>query len=127
MSNQSANTVNSSGDKLKIILAVVAIIIALIGFYFFSAKPMLVRTGILLSGVVVAGVLVWFSALGQNVYSFAQDSISETKKVVWPERKAALKVTGIVFGFVLVMAIFLWGSDKVLEFLLYKVILGWKQ
>jgi len=29
-----------------------------------------------------------------------------------------------VFVFVLVMAIFLWGTDKTLEFLLYDVILG---
>jgi preprotein translocase subunit SecE len=28
---------------------------------------------------------------------------------------------------VLVMAIFLWGTDKILEFLMYDVILGWKQ
>jgi preprotein translocase subunit SecE len=33
----------------------------------------------------------------------------------------------IVFAFVLVMALFLWGTDKLLEFLLYDVILGWKQ
>ena len=28
---------------------------------------------------------------------------------------------------VFVMAIFLWGTDKLLEFLLYDLILGWKQ
>jgi preprotein translocase subunit SecE len=31
-----------------------------------------------------------------------------------------------VFGFVLVMAIFLWGTDKILEYALYDLILGWK-
>ena len=30
-------------------------------------------------------------------------------------------------SFVVVMAIFLWGTDKLLEFLLYDLILGWKQ
>jgi preprotein translocase subunit SecE len=32
-----------------------------------------------------------------------------------------------VFAFVLVMALFLWLSDKTLEFLLYDLILGWKK
>ena len=38
-----------------------------------------------------------------------------------------MQITAIVFGFVLIMAIFLWGTDKLLEFLLYDVILGWKK
>ena len=50
----------------------------------------------------------------------------ETKKVVWPTRKEAGQITGIVFAFVLVMALFLAGTDKTLEFLLYDVVLGWK-
>jgi len=35
-------------------------------------------------------------------------------------------MTAIVFAFVLVMAIFLWSADKLLEFVLYDLILGWK-
>jgi preprotein translocase subunit SecE len=58
---------------------------------------------------------------------FAKESVRETKKVVWPTRKEATQITMVVFGFVLVMAIFLWGTDKILEFLMYDVILGWKQ
>ena len=33
------------------------------------------------------------------------------KKVVWPSRKETMQTTGIVFAFVLVMAIFLWMVD----------------
>jgi preprotein translocase subunit SecE len=47
--------------------------------------------------------------------------------VVWPTRKEAMQITAIVFGFVLVMALFLWGTDKLLEVLLYDLILGWKK
>jgi preprotein translocase subunit SecE len=47
--------------------------------------------------------------------------------VVWPTRKEAMQITAIVFGFVLTMAIFLWGTDKILEFVLYDLILGWKR
>ena len=32
-----------------------------------------------------------------------------------------------VFGFVVVMAMFLWLSDKTLEWVLYDLVLGWKK
>jgi preprotein translocase subunit SecE len=70
---------------------------------------------------------LWTSTTGRDFLGFAKESVRETKKVVWPTRKEATQITGIVFAFVMIMAIFLWGTDKVLEFLLYDVILGWKQ
>ena len=42
---------------------------------------------------------------------FAQESVVETGRVVWPTRKETLQTTGIVFVFVVVMALFLWGVD----------------
>ena len=83
--------------------------------------------GVLIAGVVVGAVFIWFSSSGRNFVAFARESVRETKKVVWPARNDAIRVTGIVFGFVLLMAIFLWGADKVLEFVLYNILLGWKR
>jgi len=42
---------------------------------------------------------------------FAQESVGETKKVVWPTRKETLQTTGVVFAFMVVMALFLWMVD----------------
>ena len=56
-----------------------------------------------------------------------RDAVREVKKVVWPERKEAMQITAYVFGFVVVMAIFLWFTDKTLEFLMYDLLLGWKK
>jgi preprotein translocase subunit SecE len=53
--------------------------------------------------------------------------VVETKKVVWPSRKETVQTTGIVFAFVLVMAIVLWMTDKGLEWVLYDLVLGWKK
>ena len=77
---------------------------------------------------MVAGAvgLIWSSETGRNFVSFAKESVREVKKVVWPTRKEAGQITAVVFGFVLVMALFLWGTDKFLEFLLLDVVLGWK-
>ena len=52
--------------------------------------------------------MFWTSQPGKEFYEFAQESIAETKKVVWPTRKETLQTTGIVFAFVVVMALFLW-------------------
>ena len=56
-----------------------------------------------------------------------RESLVEAKKVVWPTRKETLQTTGVVFAFVVVMAVFLWVSDKTLEWVLYDLILGWKK
>jgi preprotein translocase subunit SecE len=53
--------------------------------------------------------------------------VVEAKKVVWPTRKETLQTTGIVFAFVVVMAITLWITDKTLEWVLYDLVLGWKK
>ena len=40
------------------------------------------------------------------------------RKVVWPTRKETTQMTGYVFAFVVVMALFLWMTDKTLEWVL---------
>ena len=129
MSNQSLQTVGNPGDKLKVALAVVATIAGVVGFYYLKGlnKPALVASSALVAGLVFAVLLLWSSATGRDFVVFAKESVRETKKVVWPAPREAGQITGVVFAFVLVMAIFLWGTDKILEFVLYDVILGWKQ
>lgn len=127
MSNNSVQTVNTSGDKLKLGLAMCAVIGGVVAFYVLSGKPTYVRAGALVAGLIVAIAFALTAELGRSFVAFAKESVRETKKVVWPTRKEAAQVTAVVFGFVLVMAIFLWGTDKLLEVLLYDVILGWKK
>jgi preprotein translocase subunit SecE len=124
MSNQSVQTVSTSNDKIKIALAIAVAIAGVVGFYYLSDKPALVRAGALVAGLAFAVLLLWTSSTGRDFLNFAQESVRETKKVVWPTRREATQITGIVFAFVLVMALFLWGTDKTLEFLLYDLILG---
>jgi len=129
MSNQSVQTVSTSNDKFKVVLAAVAMIAGVVGFFYLKGqnKPALMCAGALVAGLVIALLFLWASATGRDFINFAKESVRETKKVVWPTRKEATQITLVVFGFVLVMAMFLWGTDKLLEFLLYDVILGWKQ
>jgi len=124
MSNQSVQTVSTSNDKIKVALAIAFVIAGVVGFYYLADKPALVRAGALVAGLAFAVLFLWTSTTGREFLNFAKEAVRETKKVVWPTRKEASQITMIVFAFVLVMAIFLWGTDKTLEFLLYDVILG---
>ena len=127
MSNHPVETVSTSSDKVKVALAICAVIAGVVGFYVLSDKATVVRAASLVAGLLVAVAIAWTSELGRNFLGFARESVRETKKVVWPTRKEAMQITAVVFGFVLLMAIFLWGTDKILEFVLYDLILGWKK
>ena len=75
---------------------------------------------------MVAIGLVAVTPNGRKFIAYAKDSINEVKKVVWPSRKESTQMTLIVFAFVAVMAIFLWSADKIIEWLIFAVFLGWK-
>ncbi|MCM1128355.1 MAG: preprotein translocase subunit SecE [Alistipes senegalensis] len=114
-------------DKIKIIIALAACVAGIVGYYLLATRPVFMRAGVLVFGLAVGAVIAWFSETGRDFLVFARESVRETRKVVWPERKDALRVTAIVFGFAIVMALFLFGTDKVLEVVLYDFILGWNR
>jgi len=116
-----------SADKFKVVVAALLVIAGVAGYYYLSASPTVVRLGSLLGGIAAGCVVGWFSEPGRRFFGFAQESVTETRKVVWPTRKESLQTAGAVFAFVVVMAIFLWVSDKSLEYLMYDLILGWKK
>jgi preprotein translocase subunit SecE len=67
------------------------------------------------------------SEAGKRLVAFGQESWREVGKVVWPSRKESTQMTLYVFGFVVVMALFLWLTDKTLEWLIFDLILGWRR
>jgi preprotein translocase subunit SecE len=88
---------------------------------------MVMRVGALLGGLLLDIAIAWTSQPGKNFIGFSREAVRETKKVVFPTRKETMQMTAVVFGFVLLMALFLWGTDKLLEVLLYDLVLGWKK
>jgi preprotein translocase subunit SecE len=126
MSNQTVQTVSTSKDKYKIFLAIAIAVAGVVAFYVLAGQAKYVRLGALFGGLLLAVILVFVSETGRELISFAKESIREAKKVVWPTRKEAGQMTAVVFGFVLIMSIFLFTADKVLEYLIMNVILGLK-
>ena len=91
-----------------------------------TEQPLVLRVLSVLVGLGAGVAVASISEPGRRFIGFARESITETKKVVWPSRKEATQTTGLVFAFVIVMAIFLWLTDKSLEWVLYDLVLGWK-
>ena len=114
-------------DKVKLGLAVLLVVAGLGAFYYFGEQALVLRVIYVLGGLIAGAVVAWFTVPGQEFFAFSRESWGETKKVVWPTRKETTQTTAAVFAFVFVMAVFLWITDKSLEWVLYDLILGWKK
>ena len=127
MATTQVQTVSTGLDKTKLAVAALLAISALAAFYLLSKQGAVAQWGALLV-LLLMGVAVFFtSEPGKELLAFGRDAWREVKKVVWPARKEATQMTAYVFVFVLVMALFLWMTDKTLEWLFYDLILGWKK
>ena len=124
---QTVETVSTGADKAKLAVAGVLVIAAVVAFYALSRQDLWMRVGALIVLLAAAVATFFSSELGKQLIAFGNDSVREVRKVVWPTRKEALQMTGYVFAFVIVMALFLWMTDKTLEWVLYDLILGWKR
>ena len=114
-------------DKIKLAIAVAFVVAGIVGYYGLAASSILLQLLSVIAGIAAGIAVAWTSAPGKEFVAFAREALAETKKVVWPTRKETMQTTAAVFAFVVVMAVFLWVSDKTLERVLYDLILGWKR
>ena len=114
-------------DKIKLAVAVALVGVGIWAYYWLAESALVLRILAVVAGIAAGAAVAWFTTPGREFAVFAGESITEVKKVVWPTRKETMQTTAAVFAFVVVMAIFLWISDKTLEWVLYDLILGWKK
>ena len=105
-------------DRLKIGLAFACIALGVAGYYYFSEIAMVLRILMVLAGLVAAAGVAWLSAPGKEFFAFAQEAWAEAGRVAWPTRKETMQTTGIVFAFVVVMALFLFAVDTSLAWII---------
>ena len=120
-------TVSTAADKAKLAGAALLLVASIVAFYYLGKQDLWLRVLALLALVGAAVALFFTSESGKQLIAFGRDSVRETRKVVWPARKEAMQMTGYVFAFVFIMALFMWVTDKTLEWLLYDLILGWRR
>ena len=119
-------TVSTGADKVKLAGAAVLLVASVVAFYYLGKQDLWVRVIALLALLGAAVALFFTSESGRQLVAFGRDSVKEVKKVVWPTRKEAMQMTGYVFIFVFAMALYMWLTDKTLEWLLYDLVLGWR-
>lgn len=125
--NTQVETVSTGADKAKLAAAGVLVVGGVVAFYLLGKQDMWMRVAVLLV-LLAAAVATFFTAeAGKQLIAFGRDSVREVKKVVWPTRKEAMQMTGYVFAFVVVMALFLFLTDKTLEYVIFDLILGWRR
>jgi preprotein translocase subunit SecE len=123
MATANVETVNTSADKLKLAVAAGLVLAALVAYYLLGQQGALIQWAALLV-CLVGGVVVFLTSLqGRQLIGFGRDAWREVQKVVWPTRKESIQMT----AYVVIMALFLWLTDKTLEWVFYDLILGWKK
>jgi preprotein translocase subunit SecE len=126
MATSDVETVQSGADKAKTAAAAVLALAGFVAYFLLAPQGGLVQWGALLVCLGVAAAVFLVSESGRQLLAFWRDSWREVKKVVWPARKEAIQMTAYVFAFVFVMGLFLWLTDKTLEWVFYDLILGWR-
>ncbi len=114
----------SAGDIVKYALALLLVVAGVFAFYWFDGQwPSVARAGAVVAGVV-AGVAVFMtSAKGRETREFLVESRFELRKVVWPTRQEAMRMTWVVIIVVIIIALLLAGFDTVIQWLV-KLFLG---
>ena len=104
-------------DKIKITAAVVLVVLGLWAYYWFADTALVLRVLMVLGGLIGGALVAWTSAPGKEFFAFAQESWQEAGRVSWPTRKETVQTTGIVFAFVVIMALFLFAVDSTIAWL----------
>ncbi|MFD0668102.1 preprotein translocase subunit SecE [Ramlibacter sp. MAHUQ-53] len=126
MATSQVETVSTGADKARLAVAAALVIASLVAFYLLAKQGAIAQWGALLLGLVAAAAVFFTAETGKQLIAFGREALREVKKVVWPTRKESMQMTAYVFAFVLVMAIFLWVTDKTIEWVFYDLILRWR-
>ena len=120
-------TTTTIAYKVKLTAAAALVCVGIVGYYWLAQQSIVLRILAVFAGIAAGAVVALTSVPGREFVVFTREALVEVRKVVWPTRKETIQTTAAVFAFVVVMAVFLWLSDKTLEWLLYDLILGWKK
>ncbi len=101
-------------DTVKLAIALLIAVGAMVAFYLFPEQSILIRVGGLLLGAGVAVTIALQTDKGRNIWSFFHGAQIEVRKVVWPTRQETVQTTLIVILVVIVIAIILWVLDMFL-------------
>jgi len=100
-------TAVSAGDIVKYVVAGLIAASGIVVFYMFPQWYAPIRGLIVLLGFAAAVGVMSLTALGRQGRGFLSEAMFELRKVVWPTRDEALKLTGVVLVMVGAISIIL--------------------
>ena len=102
-------------EKLKLIVALIPIVAAIAGFYYYADESMLLRVLAILAAMGISVAIAMQSEAGRTAFAFVRDARTEVRKVVWPTFKETVQTTMFVMVAVIIMGICLWLLDMFLS------------
>ena len=108
--------------KIIIVLAIIVFSIWFINSKYLFGSSEILRTTILSTSVFVTGlVLIWGNFTRLLIYF--KNSVVELKKVVWPDKAYATKMTIFVLIFVTILTIFIYFADFLISWVLFDLLM----
>ena len=106
----------SAGDIVKYALALLLVVGGVFAFYWFEGQwPTVARVMSVLGGLIAGGLVFMATAKGAQTREFLGESRFELRKVVWPTRQEAIRMTWVVVVVVIVLSLLLGGFDFVIQ------------
>ncbi len=109
----------SAADIAKYALAVVLVVGGLVAWWWFEGQwqaPM--RATAVVAGLLLGGLVFMMTAKGRETREFLVESRFELRKVVWPTRQEALRMTWVVAVVVVIISLLLGAFDWIIQALL---------
>ena len=114
----------SAGDIARYVVAALLLVGGLVAFYWFEGQwPMPLRVLAVIGGAVAALVVFLTSARGFQAREFLSEVRFELRKVVWPTRQEAMRMSWVVMIVVVIISLMLAGFDLVIQWLI-RLLLG---
>jgi preprotein translocase subunit SecE len=101
-------------DKVKLSVAILLVIAGVAGYYVLAGREWWIEWAPVVAGLVLGALVVAFSTYGAEFRRFVKLARIELSKIVWPTRDETVKVTVVVFGFVIAFGLFFYVLDFVL-------------
>ena len=114
----------SGGDMVKYVGAALLVLAGLFVWFWFSADAATAKLGAwggqlralaVIAGLVAGAAVFLLTSKGQWVRSFLSESRFELRKVVWPTRQEAIRMTWVVIAVVVLLSLVLGGFDFVIQ------------
>ena len=111
-------------DSLKWLVAFGLLIAGIVGFNHFAEQAVYIRALMVIGGLVLAIAVVMTTAKGKALWQFIKESRTELRKVIWPSSNETVRTTIAVLVMVIILGLFLWGFDSLINTWVITPIIG---